>query len=282
MTTFPDTASTTSTSTGSPMPRLWARFSVRSGTLVQLASIAAGAAVLYAAALLHAARDVRLALLASGWLAIYLCSHAVAHVVVGRAVGIRFRSYGVRGTDHPENYPPGVRQLMSILPMWTALTDMGSMGRAGRWAKAAMFAAGETSTTVCSIAAAAYAAHAHIPGGHALLVGSILWAIAATATVAIVPKGDYAKAFFALGWRKRPAPKPAAAQRERTTGPNRRGPRGNELRNAVAGWTAFNLGMIALWAHSGGFPWFVFILVPSALGVGSWAVQGHRENADAR
>ena len=109
-----------------------------------------------------------------------------------------------------------------------------------------MFAAGETSTTVVSIAAAAYAARTHTPGGHALLAGSIVWAIAATITTAIVPKGDYAKALRALGWRKAATPKPAQATRARTTGPGRRGPRGHELRTAVAGWTAVNLALIAV------------------------------------
>jgi hypothetical protein len=85
--------------------------------------------------------------------------------------------YSVRGTDHPENYPPGVRQLMSVLPMWSALTDKASMRQADRWAKAAMFAAGETSTIVVSIAAAAYAARTGTPGGHVLLAGSIVWVI---------------------------------------------------------------------------------------------------------
>jgi hypothetical protein len=278
------TATTTSTPqaapAAAPMPRLWARFSVRAGTLIQAAGIAAGAGALGAAAHLHAPGGFRLALLAAGWLAFYLSSHAIAHVAVGRAAGIRFRAYGVRGTDHPENYPPGVRQLMSILPMWSALTDKASMRQAGRWAKAAMFAAGETSTTVVSIAAAAYAARTHTPGGHALLTGSILWAIAATITTAIAPKGDYAKALRALGWRKPAAPKQAQAARQRTTGPDRRGPRGHELRNAVAGWSAVNLALIAAWSATGaGFPWFAFVLIPSVIGVGSWALQGRRQAA---
>ena len=259
------------------MPKLWAKFSVRTGTLVHLAGLAAG---LVAAAHLRAAASIRLAALVVGWLAIYLSSHAIAHVAVGRAVGIRFRAYGVRGTDHPENYTPGVRQLMSVLPMWSALTDKASMRQAGPWAKAAMFAAGETSTTVVSIAAAAYAARTHTPGGHALLAGSILWAIAATVTTAIVPKGDYAKALRALGWRKPAAARQAQVTRQRTTGPDRRGPRRHELRNAVAGWSLVNLALIAAWTAGGaGFPWLVFVLVPSVIGVGSWALQGRRQAA---
>lgn len=276
--TSPAATTTSQASSAAPMPRLWARFSVRAGTAIQAAGITAGAAALAAAAHWHAADGVRLALLAGGWLALYLCSHAIAHVAVGRAVGIRFRAYGVRGTDHPENYPPGVRQLMSVLPMWSALTEKASMRQAGRWARAAMFAAGETSTTVVSIAAAAYAERTGTPGGHPLLVGSVLWAIGATITVAIVPKGDYAKALRALGWRKPLTARPAAATRERTTGPHRRGPRGRELRNAITGWTVVNLTLIAAWAATGaGFPWFCFVLIPSAIGVGSWALRGHQE-----
>ena len=41
-----------------------------------------------------------------------------------------------------------------------------------------------------------------------------------------------------------------------------------------------NLALIAAWAGTGaGFPWFAFILVPSVIGVGSWARQGRRETA---
>ena len=169
---------------------------------------------------------------------------------------------------------------MSALPMWSALTDKDSMRQAKPWAKAAMFSAGETSTTIVSITSAAYAAHAGIPGGHALLTGSVLWALAATITVAVVAKGDYTKAMRALGWRKPIAAKTAKVSRERTTGPNRRGPRGNELRNAITGWTVVNLALIIVWAVNGaGFPWFAFVTVPSVIGVTSWARQGRREAA---
>jgi hypothetical protein len=270
-----------------PLPRLWTTFSVRTGNAIQLAATATGAAMIAAAA---AARSLpgsaRVAMLAVGWLAAYLTSHAIAHVAVGRLVGIRFRAYGVRGTDHPENYPPGIRHIMSILPMWSAITEKASMRQAGPRAKAAMFAAGETSTTVVSMGLAAWASLAGLPGGHALLVGTILWSIASTITVAIVPKGDYAKAFQAIGWRKPLDPsdiKPARSPRERTWGPGRRGPRGHELRNAIAGWTAANVAMIALWAHAGGgFPWFLIVLVSSTLGIASWAIQGRRQAAQSR
>lgn len=278
------TSTTITSQTGAPMPRLWAKFSVRTGTLLQLAGVAVGAALLVGA---HSTRGAAaLGLVAVGYLAIYLCSHAISHVAVGRLVGIRFRAYGVRGTDHPENYPPVMRQVMSALPMWSALTETSSMASASGAAKAAMFSAGEASTSVFSLAAAAFVAHAGLPGGHAILAGTVLWTIASTITVAIVPKGDYAKALRAIGWRKPLAPsdkKWVESSREQTWGPNRRGPRGHELRNAVVGWCAVNVGMIALWAHAGGgFPWFLIVLVSSAFGVGSWALQGRREARQSR
>ncbi len=263
-----------------PMPRIWHTFTVRTGDLIQTAGILGGAALIGASVIHATPTAARVALLLTGWLALYLCSHAIAHTVVGRAVGIRFRAYGVRGTDHPENYPPGIRQLMSALPMWSALTDKASMHEATPRAKAAMFAAGETSTTAVSIASAAIAAHARVPGAHMLLTASIFWAIAATITVAIVAKGDYSKALRALGLRK---PLEASARtRERVTGPNRRAPRHNEVRNAIIGWSIVNVVLITAWATTGaGFPWFAFVTIPSVIGVSSWARQGRRE-ADAR
>ena len=264
-----------------PLPRLRARFSIPAGSAIQLTGIAAGGALLVTAA--HAGKAAAVMLMAAGFLAVYLCSHAIAHVAVGRAAGIRFRAYGVRGTDHPEMYPPGVRHVMSALPMWTALTEKSSLRSASRPARAAMFAAGETSTSAFSLAAAAYAAHAGIPGGRALLLGTIVWTIASTITVAVIPKGDYAKALRALGRRKPLSgsrPGTETTPRERTWGPDRRGPRGHQLRNAIAGWSLANALVVALWARAGGgFPWFAFVAVPSALGVASWALQGHREAA---
>ena len=213
------TSTTITPQTGALMPRLWAKFSVRTGTLLQLAGVTAGTALLIGA---RSTRDTAaLGLVAVGYLAIYLCSHAIAHVAVGRLVGIRFRAYGIRGTDHPENYPPVMRQLMSALPMWSALTEKSSMASASGAAKAAMFSAGEASTSVFSLAAAVYVAHAGLPGGHAILVGTVLWTIASTITVAIVPKGDYAKALRAIGWRKPLAPsnkKSVESSRERDMG----------------------------------------------------------------
>jgi len=172
--------------------------SVVTGNIVQLLGLVVGAAFLILAAYLSIATIARVILMLLGWFVIYVCCHAIAHWAIGRAAGIRFRGYGVRGTDHPENYPPGVRQVMSVMPFFTALTEKASMQQASRTAKAAMFSAGETSTTICSLLAAGYAWLSGTPGGFTLFVVTVFWDIGATIVTALVPRGDYAKAIRAL------------------------------------------------------------------------------------
>ena len=74
MTTFAPAAAPThpqaARGASAPMPRLWARFSVRAGTAIQAAGITVGAAALATAAHWHVAGGLRLALMAAGWLAI--------------------------------------------------------------------------------------------------------------------------------------------------------------------------------------------------------------------
>ena len=181
-----------------PLPPLWARLSVAQGNIVQGVGLLVGAVLLALAARAPIAGAARLALALIGWLAIYICCHASAHWLVGRLVGIHFRGYGVRGTDHPENYPPGVRQVMSILPMFSAMTEKESMRQARPLARALMFAAGETSTTVCSLLAAGYAWRSGVPAGGPLFWFTVVLVGSSTVVTAIIPKGDYAKALRAL------------------------------------------------------------------------------------
>ncbi len=182
----------------SAMPKLWLRLSVVAGNSIQAAGLLGGALLLAGAAALHGPGMVRVVLMLIGWLVIYICCHASAHWAIGRLVGIRFRGYGVRGTDHPEIYPPGVRQFMSVLPFFTALTVKESMQGASAAAKAAMFSAGETSTTVCSLLAAGYAWHAGVPGGNVLFWVTLVLVASSTVVTAITPRGDYAKAIKVL------------------------------------------------------------------------------------
>ena len=189
-------------------PPLWTKLSIARGSLIQTAGLAAGAALLALAATPTGNGLARLAVALLGFLVIYDCSHAIGHYLVGRAVGIRFRFYGIRGTDHPEDYPPGFRQLMSAMPFWSAVTDKASMRAAAPWKKAVMFAAGETSTAIWSIAAAYAAMTTGVPGGRVLLLSTVAWNAVSTIVVARTPKGDYAKALHVL----RTPPATAAAR----------------------------------------------------------------------
>jgi len=192
--------SPSSLSTPAPRrPPLWLQVSVRAGVAAQLVTTGVGALLLaIASGYLGADLALRQASLVIGILLIYLNTHAIGHYVVGRALGIGFRGFGLRGTDHPENYPPLVRQLMSLLPMWVALTEPASRRAAGKRARAAMYAAGETSTSICSIAAATATVLAGAPWAVPLLAVAIAWNAAATVVVSVIPKGDYAKALRAL------------------------------------------------------------------------------------
>jgi hypothetical protein len=197
----------TATQPVKPRPPLWAKLSIASGNLIQGTGLAAGAALLASAAAMTGPGPARLAVALAGYLVIYDCSHAIGHYLAGRAVGIQFRFYGIRGTDRPEDYPPGFRQLMSAMPFWSVVTDKDSMRAAAPWKKALMFAAGETSTAICSIAAVYAAMAAGVPGGQALFVATVAWNTVGMIVVARAPKGDYAKALHVL--RSRPAPAPA-------------------------------------------------------------------------
>lgn len=183
-------------------PPLWWRTSLRRGLLVQALGTALGIVLLaLACGVVGGPAWLRSVALVVGLLLVYLDTHALGHFVVGRAVGIAFSGFGVRGTDHPEDYPPGLRQLMSVVPMWTAITDPVSRRAAAPLAQAAMFAAGETATTVCTVAAAAAASICGAPLGFGALVVVVVWNVTASVVVAFVDKGDYRKAIRA--WRAR-------------------------------------------------------------------------------
>jgi hypothetical protein len=184
--------------TQQPRPKLWFRMSVVTGNLVQSAGLVLAAGLLWVAASWHAATVLRVVPMLMGWFLVYICSHAIAHWVAGRAVRIRFDGYGLRGTDQPEVYPPGIHQVMRVLPFFSALTEKASMQQAGAVAKAIMFSAGETSTTLCTMLAAGYAWLSGIPGGDLLFIFTLCWDLGATIMTARTPRGDYAKAMLVL------------------------------------------------------------------------------------
>ncbi len=70
--------------------------------------------LLYVDARLATAPWVRVTVMLVGWLVVYVCCHSLAHYIVGRLGGIRFRSYGLRGIDGEEF--PGVRLVALYAP----------------------------------------------------------------------------------------------------------------------------------------------------------------------
>jgi len=181
-----------------PRPPFWLRLPIVTANLIQLVGLIAGAVILYIDAHLQSSDVVRVILMLIGWFAIYICCHAIAHWLIGRLVGIEFQGYGLRGTDHPENYSGVMRSIMNALPTFTVMTKKASMQQARPVAKALMFAAGETSTAICSIFAGWYAWQAGIPGGLVLFVVMVIFNLMSTVVTATIPRGDYNKAWRAL------------------------------------------------------------------------------------
>lgn len=181
-----------------PRPPFWFRLNVVSGNLLQVAGLISGAGLIGAASSESSATALRVLLLLTGWLIVYLSCHAVGHWLIGRLVGIRFRGYGVRGTDQPFAYPPPMRPVMRRLPLLTILTDKASLARVSPIRQALMFAAGELSSTLISVAAAVYAWRQAIPGSGLLLIAVLVWSAAALLASVLTPRGDFAKARRAL------------------------------------------------------------------------------------
>ena len=181
-----------------PRPPCWFRLSIIGGNLIQLAGMAFGVGVMYVGGKVVSAPLLRVVLMIVGWLSAYLSCHSLAHWLVGRLAGIRFREYGVRGTDHPQQLSPIMRAVLSRLPMFTAITEKDSMRKASPIAKALMFAAGETSTIFCTLLAGLYAWESGTPGGLVFMVAAILMSITGIISTSQMSRGDYAKALRAL------------------------------------------------------------------------------------
>ena len=182
----------------SPRPAFWARLPVLAGNLVQLAGMAGGVLLIVLAGAVRSKAAISVLLAVLGILLVYLCCHAIAHWLVGRLVGLRFAYIGVRGTDHPEAYPPVLRQIMAATPMFTTVSTRQSRASVGRRALAAYYAAGETSTTICTVIAAVLALLLGVPGSVVILVIVLVWVLLAVVSTAVFPKGDYYKARQAL------------------------------------------------------------------------------------
>jgi hypothetical protein len=126
------------------------------------------------------------------------CSHAIGHWLAGRLAGLRFAYIGIRSTDHPETYPPVMRQVLSAVPMFTTVSTRRSRETAGRWALAAYFAAGQTTAIIGWAGSAILARTLNIPGSTIILAIMIAWAAGTALLASLTAKGDYAKARAAV------------------------------------------------------------------------------------
>ena len=173
------------------------RYSVVRGNAYQVWGLISGSALLAVAASLDRNAVATILMIVGLWV-VFLNCHAIAHYLAGRLVGLRFRGYGVAGTDHPEVYPPGIRQLLEAAPFYVTLSTKQSREKVGRRAKAFYYAAGETSTAIWSIAYAAIATIANIPGASILLIAMIVFNLISTIVTTRNPSGDYGRALRAL------------------------------------------------------------------------------------
>lgn len=185
-------------STASHRPPFWAKLPVTAGNLIQLGGIILGLLLVVLAADIKSTAAASAALAVLGIVLTAFSSHAIGHWLIGRIVGLRFAFIGVRGTDHPETYPPVVRQIMSALPMFTTVSTRRSREAAGPRALAAYFAAGQTTAILGWIGSAVLARALGVAASSVILAIMIAWAAATALIATVTPKGDYAKARKAL------------------------------------------------------------------------------------
>ncbi|HEV2139465.1 MAG TPA: hypothetical protein VGR53_11570 [Nitrososphaerales archaeon] len=124
--------------------------------------------------------------------------HCPAHYIVGRALGINFRSIRFGRTTLARALPPRFSGLARLVPILTLSTERASLAKASKGRAAAMYASG-TIASVCSafvIAGLATVSEASFPGAIAwlLAIGYLLF------DVVFSPRtGDISRARAALG-----------------------------------------------------------------------------------
>jgi len=181
----------------SPKRRVWLRPSIAAGNAMQIAGLVLGCLLLLGAARARAA-GLAVSEMLAGLLLIYLSCHAIAHWLVGRLSGIRFRCYTIGGTSKPEAWPVGLRWIMDHAPFFGVLTDRDSMKTAAPAAKAVMWSAGVTSSAVLPTLAAFWCTHALVPMSKVVFVFLLIWSVGTIIANLAGPRGDYFKARMTL------------------------------------------------------------------------------------
>jgi hypothetical protein len=173
--------------------RVFARFSIVVGNILQVGGILAACFALRAS---RSASSTAIAVTAMllAWILLYFCSHAIAHWLVGRIVGIRFLFYTVGGTGNPEGWPPGLRWIFEHLPFFGVQTEKRSMQNASPRARALMWSAGVTSSAILPTLGAFVAWRSGVPGGGWFFLFALFWAFGTLASNWTSRTGDYSKA----------------------------------------------------------------------------------------
>lgn len=174
----------------------WRMLSIPTGNLVQLGGLLGGLAVVVRAA--RAPRRIQPRLLFAGWLLTYFCDHAIAHWLIGRLAGMRFRGYGLHGTTAPGWYPPGLRSIFTHLPLLSARMEPGTLQAASPHARMAMYLAAPLLTLLVGLGIPAYGLARGIAGSKRLLIGAGIWFTPMLVVETIRPGGDLYRALREL------------------------------------------------------------------------------------
>jgi hypothetical protein len=177
--------------------RVFARLSIALGNTLQTSGILAACVALRAA---RSAPSTAIAVIAMllAWILLYFSSHAIAHWLVGRVVGIRFLFYTVGGTGNPEGWPPGLRPIFERLPFFGVQTEKLSMQNVSPRARALMWSAGVTSSAIIPTLGAFWAWLSGVPWSRLFLPFALFWALGTLASNWTSRTGDFAKARRAL------------------------------------------------------------------------------------
>jgi hypothetical protein len=177
--------------------KVFARLSITTGNLLQaLGILLAG----FAITISRSTRSTRVAVTAMvvSWILLYFSSHAIAHWLFGRAVGIRFLFYTVGGTGNPEGWPVGLRWVFEHLPFFGVQTEKLSLERVSPQATALMWSAGVTSSAVIPTLSAFLAWRFGVSWSRWFFPFALFWALGTLASNWTSGTGDYAKARRAL------------------------------------------------------------------------------------
>jgi len=184
-------------SVASSRRRVFARLSIAVGNFWQALGILAAGFALIVSRSAHSTAVAFSAMLLS-WILLYFSAHAIAHWLVGRAVGIRFRSYTIGGTGNPVGWPPGLRWIFEHLPFFGVETDKMSIQSVSPGAVALMWSAGVTSSAVIPTLSAFLAWRSGVPGSRWFRLFALFWALGTLASNLTSRTGDYSKARRAL------------------------------------------------------------------------------------